>query len=67
MCSLPDRLELRWEINGISEQDALIKFTVDIWIRVRVLISKKKTWGMQGNYIFFIFGASNGSDEVHHI
>ena len=36
---------LMWEINGISEQDALSKFTMAICVRVRVP-SKKKTRGI---------------------
>ena len=40
-------------INGISEQDALRKFTVDICIQVRVP-SKKKTREIQGPDIFFL-------------
>ena len=36
---------LMWEINGISEQDALSKFTMAMCVRVRVP-SKKKTRGI---------------------
>ena len=43
----------RWKINGILEQDALSKFTVDICIRVSVP-SKQKRWGMPGIYIYLI-------------
>ena len=40
-------------INGISEQDALSNFTVDICIQVRVPC-KKKTREIQGPDIFFL-------------
>ena len=40
-----------WEKNGISEQDALSKITVDISKPVRV--PKKKTQGMPGYWHFF--------------